>query len=113
MLPFLLPNSVFCSQATARRASTSLRVLPSGAIVRRKTLSRPNHARLASSAAEEYEDDEGDDEVIESGVSGSQAQGEHVRWLLTQGAEFRRPRPDGPNWLGGTVVSLTICINFF
>lgn len=107
MLPFLLPNSVFCARATTSRASSSLSLLANRSRLPNKAVFQPRSRQLATDATESYDAEEDNDENIDfDGESGAKGQGEHVRWLMTQGAEFRRPNPDGPNWLGGNVVRI-------
>ncbi|KIM32941.1 hypothetical protein M408DRAFT_189572 [Serendipita vermifera MAFF 305830] len=92
MLPFLLPDVISGSRAT-NRASNGLRSL----IRRHQRIKRatPSSSRSFAEAAEEHEG------ANES--ESSRKQGEHTRWLLTQGQQYRRPNENGPNWLGGSV----------
>jgi hypothetical protein len=96
MLTFLLPNSIFFSRTTAR-GSQGLRSL-----TRRQERTRPAKASTSRSFADNAEDYAEGAGSIES----NRKQGEHVRWLLTQGQQYRRPNENGPNWLGGSVVSV-------
>jgi len=96
MLHFLLPCSVFSSK-TPLCASQGLRSL-----VRRQQRRRVVKAlglRSFVDNAEDHEDEPGN-------IQPSQKQGDHTRWLLTQGEQYRRPNENGPNWLGGSVVSI-------
>jgi hypothetical protein len=108
MLPFLLPNSIFCARATTNRASSSLALLATKSRLVNRTKFHTNSRLFADDATEEYKADEDESSAdIDGdfdGELGARNQGEHVRWLMTEGAEFRRPKPDGPNWLGGNVV---------
>jgi hypothetical protein len=106
MLPFLLPNSIFCTRAATAtsRASSSLALLTTKSRITNRAKFHSNSRLFADDATEEHEADEGESFADVDGDLSPQNQGEHVRWLITQGAEFRRPKPDGPNWLGGNVV---------
>jgi hypothetical protein len=115
MLPFLLPNSIFCARTattTTNRASTSLALLGTKSRLINRRKFHANSRLFADDAAttEEYNADEDENSADVDGDLGPRNQGEHVRWLMTEGAEFRRPKPDGPNWLGGNVVRL---LSFF
>lgn len=106
MLPFLLPNSIFYARAaTTNRASSNLALLGTKSLANR-TKFHANSRLFADDATEEYNADEDENSADIDGDLGARNQGEHVRWLMTEGAEFRRPKPDGPNWLGGNVVRL-------
>jgi hypothetical protein len=96
MLTFLLPNSIFSSRTTAR-GSQGLRSL-----TRRQQRTRPAKASTSRSFADNAEDYVEGPGSIES----NRKQGEHIRWLLTQGQQYRRPNENGPNWLGGSVVRI-------
>ncbi|KAG8839386.1 hypothetical protein FRC18_011497 [Serendipita sp. 400] len=101
MLPFLLP-----------RPTSGLKpaLYPSASVL--TALCRVRQPRngfiLPSSCSRSYarEADEEGDEELEGGEgdeTGLRANNEHTRWLQTAGMTFRRPRDDGPNWLGGSV----------
>jgi hypothetical protein len=101
MLPFLLPNSIFYSRTTTRGCQ-GLRIL-----ALRQQRTGPAKASTSRSFADDAEaHDEG-----ANGIDPNRKQGEHVRWLLTQGQQYRRPNEGGPNWLGGSVVRIARCVH--
>ncbi|KAG8836080.1 hypothetical protein FRC17_010013 [Serendipita sp. 399] len=100
MLPFLLPRPIsglkpaLYPSASVLTALYRVRQPPSGFAL------SPSCSRQYARNAEE----EGDEEIEEGDeIETARTGGEHLGWLQTAGAVFRRPKEDGPNWLGGTV----------
>jgi hypothetical protein len=96
MLTFLLPNSTCCSKSSTRQAANQIKALTRNQGLARRVALPANRKWYANDAREA-------DEAGDEGIS-VKPPGEHVRWLSTEGMQYKRPRNDGPNWLGGNVV---------
>ncbi|PVF99866.1 hypothetical protein CPB86DRAFT_265014 [Serendipita vermifera] len=97
MLTFLLPNSTCCSKSSSRQAVNQIKTLTRNRRLPQRVALPPNRRWYADDAREL--DEAGDGEAL----AATKPQGEHVRWLMTEGMQYKRPREDGPNWLGGNV----------
>jgi hypothetical protein len=111
MLSFLVPRSVFRSRTAATKGHRRFSVLGRRS-QRQPTLRKlPTvsniTARTFADIAEEDEDSmelDGFGGLDEADIARRQA--EHNRWLVGEGAQYRRPKESGPNWLGGNIVRI-------
>ncbi|CAG7851707.1 SubName: Full=Uncharacterized protein {ECO:0000313/EMBL:CCA68742.1} [Serendipita indica DSM 11827] len=98
MLPFLLPNHSLGANGTLRHVSKALKRASRIRCIDQRVAIPSSSRNFASEADEDGEDESSE---IQTPVERS---GEHLRWLRShEGQSFRRPREDGPNWLGGSV----------
>lgn len=117
MLSFLVPRSVYCSRARITKGRRYLSVHGRRSQRQPVQLKSPVAANIAArtfaDVAEEDEDSmEGSDELDGFGALDeadiARRQAEHNRWLVGEGAQYRRPKENGPNWLGGNIVCIPL-----
>lgn len=104
MLPFLVPRSVFGTRTAKGHRFPSVKALRNHrSQLKPATIPARNFADVAE------EDSAGNENVNyadDLDLDINRRQAEHNRWLMGEGAQYRRPKENGPNWLGGNVVRI-------